>query len=38
MVLKILFFPLKNYFSRFYISYVCTELVIFFKNKPLLKT
>ena len=38
MAHKILFFPLKNFFSRFSISYVCTELVIFFKNKLLLKT
>ena len=35
---KILFIPLKNFFSQFSISYVCTELVIFFKNKLLLKT
>ena len=38
MVHKILFFLLKNYFGRFYFFYVCTELVIFFKNDLFLKT
>ena len=35
MVHKIFFFSLKNYFGRFYLFYVCTELVIFFKNNLL---
>ena len=35
MVHKIFFFSLKNYFGRFYLFYVCTELVIFLKNNLL---